>query len=176
MAATAYWTARNLAEKREDFVELGLDPGLAATGAGAVSALAEGAIEQLIPDPTGVVKRSGLLRPLIKGVGRQVTKASGVKGALAKRVAKRGAETAVRTLGELAEEGGQAASDEAMKFIAGEVSEDVQRRDPMDILRSAREGIKEAALPVALFGLAGGGGQVSADMGASVSEGRNVKS
>ena len=164
MAATAYWTARNLAEKREDFVELGLDPGLAATGAGAVSALAEGAIEQLIPDPTGVVKRSGLLRPLIKGVGRQVTKASGVKGALAKRVAKRGAETAVRTLGELAEEGGQAASDEAMKFIAGEVSEDVQRRDPMDILRSAREGIKEAALPVALFGLAGGGGQVSADI------------
>ncbi|KKK54183.1 hypothetical protein LCGC14_3087310, partial [marine sediment metagenome] len=54
-ASTAYWATRNLAERRDDFVELGMNEKDALLVGGA-SSLIEGAIENIIRDPFGMLK------------------------------------------------------------------------------------------------------------------------
>lgn len=156
-----YWMARTAAEKREDFVELGLDPGLASTLAGGTVAAATGALENIIKDPTGFIKTGGVVQPLVKKISQAVGKKVG-RSLIAKQVAKKGTEAAFRGFGELVlEEGSQGATEETAKFLAGELSENVQRRDPMEILRVARESIKEATPGIiGLVGI-GAGGQAS---------------
>ncbi len=148
-ASTAYWTTRNLAERRDDFVELGMNEKDALLVGGA-SALMEGAIENIIRDPTGMLKKTGAVRKLARGKIKTLVKEAGKQ--------------TLRFAGELLEESLQAATDEGTKFLAGEASGRVERRDPNEIHRRAFQAAKEAAPGLGVMSLAFGGGNIASGL------------
>ena len=148
-ASTAYWATRNLAERRDDFVELGMNEKDALLVGGA-SSLIEGAIENIIPDPSGMLKRTGVGRKLVGSKIKTLVKEAGTQ--------------TLRFVGELLEESLQAATDEGMKYLAGEVSDRVQRRDPNEIHRRAIQAARAAAPGLGVMSLAFGGGNIASSL------------
>lgn len=148
-ASTAYWTTRNLAERRDDFVELGMNEKDALLVGGA-SSLMEGAIENIIRDPSGMIKGVGVGRKLAGGRIKTLVREAGKQ--------------TLRFAGELLEESLQAATDEGMKYLAGEVSDQVQRRNPNEIHRRAIQAAREAAPGLGVMSLAFGGGNIASGL------------
>ena len=148
-ASTAYWATRNLTERRDDFVELGMNEKDALLVGGA-SSLIEGAIENIIPDPSGMLKRTGVGRKLVGSKIKTLVKEAGTQ--------------TLRFAGELLEESLQAATDEGMKYLAGETSDRVQRRDPNEIHRRAVQAARAAAPGLGVMSLAFGGGNIASSL------------
>lgn len=160
--------ARVGAETTESMQDIGLDPGPAAAAA-IPSAVAQGAIEAFINiDPTGILKKTGgPISKFVRGkigevatslAGKAVSKGLSLarKKPIVGKAAKVGADFAERVFLEAGvEEPLQATVDETIKYIAGETSEDVEQRDPLDIPKKALEAGTEA-LP-GVIGLGAGG-------------------
>lgn len=162
-AMAGYWTARLQPERREDYLEMGASPGKAAV-AGTVSAAAEGAVELMMKDPTGLTKAAAA--PVKGALRRGLTKAAGaVGGEGAKRLAKhpltrRGAAEAVhyvkRAAVETFEEGVQGAVEEGGKYLIAKTDAGIEDRAAGDIYTSAVEQMKAAAPGIAVMGGVGG--------------------
>ena len=160
--------ARVGAEATESMQDIGLAPGPAAAAA-IPSAVAQGAIEAFINiDPTGILKKTGgPVSKFVRGkigqaatslAGKAVSKGAGLvkKHPTVGKATRVGADYAERVFLEAGvEEPLQATVDETIKYIAGETSEDVERRDPLDIPKKALEAGTEA-LP-GVLGLSAGG-------------------
>lgn len=128
----AYWTARQAPERREDYIDVGLNP-TAAGAAGLTSSALEAAIEMINIDPTGLMKQTvaapvkGMIR---KGISKAAEKVGGdtlksfVKHPITSRVVGAGVEAMKRTGLETLEEGLQGAVQEGGMYLA---SNDPQR-------------------------------------------------
>ena len=167
-AMAAYWTARLFPERNEDYLEMGLSPGVAAT-AGAVTAAIESAVELLNIDPTGMSK--GTVAQPIKGMARRtisqaIRKYGGkrlsklVQRSPAVRVAIGQAIDALERVGvETAEEGIQRGVRDAGKYLAALTDEDIEGPVFSSIAPAMWEEMKEALPGIAALG--GGPGMAS---------------
>lgn len=162
-AAFSYWTARQMPERREDYLEMGLSP-TASTAAGLATSGTEAAIELLNIDPTGLTKPAvapvkGLLR---RGVAKAAEKIGGeslksfVKHPITSRVVGAGVEAVKRTGLEAIEEGLQGAVQEGGKYLAAKSSDEIPDRPAVDILKEGYSQAKEALPGLAVMGGVGG--------------------
>ena len=182
-AGMAYWTARQQAERTEGYQEMGLQPGAAAI-AGMPTAAAEGAIELLNIDPTGLMKKvvpgpikkaiAGRISKLVKekmggaaikqGMNELTQKygSKAVQGALRDPVIRRAISVAgvatKRIILEGSEEAAQGVVQEGGKYLAAKVSGDprVKDRPAGDILGVGAEQMKEAMPGLVVLGGVGG--------------------
>ena len=182
-AGMAYWTARQQAERTEGYQEMGLSPGTAAAAA-LPTAAAEGAIELLNIDPTGLMKKI-VPGPVKKAIAGKISKFASEKlgGATIKRgmnelTQKYGSEAVQaalkdpvirrtinaaggatkRVILEGSEEALQGIVQEGGKYLAAKVSDDpkVEDRPAGDILGVGAEQMKEAMPGLAVLGGSGG--------------------
>ena len=164
----AYWTARNAAERREDYLELGLSP-TASSLAGTATSATEGAIELLNLDPTGLTKP--VAAPVKGMVRRGITQAaeriggeslkSFVKHPVTRRAVGAGLETAKRIGLETLEEGLQGAVQEGGKYLAAKSSDQIEDRPAIDILKEGYSQAAEALPGLSVLGGAGGAVQAA---------------
>ncbi|KKL55158.1 hypothetical protein LCGC14_2258210, partial [marine sediment metagenome] len=92
------------------------------------------------------------------GVGRKLA------GSKIKILVNEAGKQTLRFAGELLEESLQAATDEGMKYLAGEVSDRVQRRNPNEIHRRAIQAARAAAPGLGVMSLAFGGGNIASGL------------
>lgn len=162
-----YWTARMQPERREDYLELGLDP-TTSTLAGTAGAGAEAAIELLNIDPTGLTKPvaapvKGAIRQGLKRAAEKVgseTLESLVKHPVARRAVGAGLEAAKRTALEATEEGLQGMVQEGGKYLASKASDKIPDRDPANILKEGYEQATQALPGLAVLSGVGGAAHV----------------
>ena len=171
-----YWTARGFGERREDYLELGMGHE-AASLAGLGTAGAEGAIELLNIDPTGLTGKlaaplkAGLRTGAKEAVKKVLGKAAGevtekvLKHPAARRVLGETLAATKRTGLEVTEEALQGATQEAGKYLAGEFHPAVDPRPATDILTSAYGQAKDSLPGLAVLGGVGGTVQAGQQVG-----------
>ena len=158
-AMAGYWTARLAPERREDYIEMGLDPEVASV-AGIATAVPEAAVELINIDPTGLTKplaapvKGAVRQGLKKVAGKVGGKAlkSFAKHPVSRRIVGAGIDAAKRVGLEAVEEGLQGAVQEGGKVLASRMSDKIEDRDLADVPRAAYEQTKESIAPLAVLG------------------------
>lgn len=165
----AFWAASEFPESRDDFLEAGLSPPIAALAGGAVAG-AIGATEAALPVPGTTKGPAGaLIRRGTEAAAQKVKELAAKRGikAVSPRISM-AAKEIVKAVGgyvtEVGTEGIQEAEKEAGLQIAARVSEDVEARPVGDIPQAFKRGVKGAAPGMLLF--AGGGGGLGIAAGA----------
>ena len=164
-ASAAFWASRQFADSYEDLKEMGVSDAKARV-IGATIAGGTGLLEQFVPDVTGFVKGKGIVSQVARAASRKATQVvgAGLKRPLAKKAVSRATGVTVRAIGETAEEGAQAAYDEAIKFNVAARDPEIEYRDVADIGRRAWEAMVEAGPGIAAMGGGGGAVQFSGDV------------
>ena len=164
-ASAAFWASRQFADSYEDLKEMGVSDAKARV-IGATIAGGTGLLEQFVPDVTGLVKGKGIVSQVARAASRKATQVvgAGLKRPLAKKAVSRATGVTVRAIGETAEEGTQAAYDEAIKFNVAARDPEIEYRDVADIGRRAWEAMVEAGPGIAAMGGGGGAVQFSGDV------------
>jgi len=142
-AVSGAWAAYQLPKSRDEFLKAGLSPGASLAAAVPVAG-AVGAAEALIPAP---LQKSGITRRISSKVTGAVTRKA-TKTATRKAIGE-SLEIIGRIAGETGEEYIQAGAEEAGLYYAGELSEDVERRDPAEVHKKGVEAAKQALPSVA---------------------------
>ena len=168
-AMFAYWTARIFPERRDDFIEMGFSPAVAAT-AGAVTAAGEAAIELINIGPPGLKKlggevlgkgviRRGVVEAIEKFGGKRLKAIVGKNPVVAKVIGE-GVDAAERIFGEVSEEGLQRGVGRFSQYFAAKADDDIEGPIFADIAPEMYQSMVGSAPGIIALGTGSGGGMM----------------